>query len=273
MEKALILGCGYVGRAIAHRWVSQGIEVTATTTTPARIDELAAIAHHAIVLRANDTVALRNALQDQATVLVSVGAPSRDAYEQTYRQTAQTLTSVLSETAVKQVIYTGSCAVYGDQGGKWVDEETAIAPTSPNYEIMADTERILLGAATPQRAVCILRLGGIYGPGRELVRIFGRAAGKTRPGNGAEPSNWIHLDDIVGAIDFARIHRLNGIYNLVQDFPPSRRELINKVCETHNLQPVQWNPELPSERSYNAKVSNQKIRDAGYNFALKTIIV
>jgi len=41
-------------------------------------------------------------------------------------------------------------------------------------------------------SVCILRLGGIYGPRRELVKIFGRVAGTIRPGNGEDATNWIH---------------------------------------------------------------------------------
>ncbi len=267
---AIIIGCGYVGTALAKTWVSQGITVTATTTTPERIPELEAIANRATVLRADDANALRNALVGQDTAVLTVGAPNRDAYEQTYLNTAKSMAAVLRDTPVQQVIYTGSCAVYGDQNGAWVDEETAIAPLFPRHQIMADAERMLLDADTNQQHICILRLGGIYGPGRELSRIFSRAAGKTRPGDGAEPSNWTHLDDIVGAIAFARTHCLRGLYNLVQDDPPSRRDLIDWVCQTHNLPPVQWNPASPSERSYTARVSNQKIKTAGYTLSHPT---
>lgn len=266
MTRAIIIGCGYVGKALAQTWMAQGLSVTATTTTPDRLPELNAIATQAIVLRGDDAAALKTHLAHQDVVVLSIGAPHRDAYEATYLNTAKTLTSVLPHTTVRQVIYTGSYAVYGDQAGRWVDEETAIAPANLNGEIMAETERILLSATTEQCSVCIFRLGGIYGPGRELVRIFGRAAGTTRPGDGSEPSNWIHLEDIVGAIDFARRQNLTGIYNLVQDVPPSRRDLLDQVCQAHGLAPIQWDPALPSDRPYNAKVSNQKLREAGYTF-------
>ncbi|MEM7770432.1 MAG: NAD-dependent epimerase/dehydratase family protein [Cyanobacteria bacterium P01_A01_bin.37] len=270
LERAIVVGCGYVGKAVAAEWVKQGLEVTVTTTTPERIPELDAIAHHAIVLRADDSDALHRALSNHDAVLLSIGAPNRDAYEQTYLNTAKSLASVLSHTSVQHVAYTGSCAIYGDQGGRVVNEETAIAPITPHHHVLATTEQILLGTATPDQPVSVLRLGGIYGPGRSLVRIFGRAAGTTRPGDGAEPSNWTHLDDIVGAIDFSRTRRLSGLYNVVQDKPPSRRELIDLVCQTHSLQAVQWDPQLPSTRSYNAIVSSQKIHAAGYSFIHKT---
>ena len=111
-----------------------------------------------------------------------------------------------------------------------------------------------------------MRLGGIYGPNRELVKIYSRVAGQTRPGDGSEPSNWIHLDDIVGAIEFARHYQLQGIYNLVDDANLLNREVIESVCKTHNLPPVTWDASQPANRNYNARISNQKIKAAGYKF-------
>lgn len=263
----IIIGCGYVGTAAARLWMQKGLTVTATTTTPDRISELESIAHHAILLNGDDEDALRDALSDQQVVLLSVGAPNLDAYEVTYLRTAKTLASVLGQApSVQQVIYTGSYAVYGDQQGRWVTEDTPVKPANSKGEILAETEQTLLATADSKRQVCVLRLGGIYGTGRELVRILGRAAGTTRPGDGSDISNWVHLDDIVGAIDFARVRRLTGIYNLVQNNPQTTRELFNQLCTVHNLSPVFWDASQPSNRPYNAKVSNQKLKDAGYRF-------
>jgi len=270
VERAIVVGCGYVGKAVAATWVQRGLDVTVTTTRVERLAELEAIAPHAIVLRADQPEALKEAIANQDTVLLSIGAPNRNAYEETYLNTAKSLVSIINETSVQQVIYTGSCAIYGDQSGQPVDEETAIAPITPQHQILAETENTLMNASRQGSAICILRLGGIYGPGRSLLRIFGRAAGTTRPGDGSEPSNWSHLDDIVEGIDFARTHRLNGRYNLVQPNPPSRRELIGQVCQMHNLPPVQWDSTQPGTRSYNAVVLNQKITGEGYTFIHKT---
>lgn len=266
---AIILGCGYVGKAVAQSWMEDGVTVTATTTTPERIPELETQVNQAVLWHGDDLDQLRSLLHNQATVLLSVGAPRGDAeaYEATYRQTAQTLVQALEGNAtVQQVIYTGSYAVYGDQQGNWVDESTPVKPANRNGEILAETEQILLSAATPQRQVCILRLGGICGPGREIVNIFRRAAGTVRPGDGQDASNWIHLDDIVGAIAFARTHKLNGIYNLVHDVPLKTGELLDRVFTQYGLPPVTWDASQPSRRPYNAKVSNQKLRQAGYIF-------
>lgn len=263
----IIIGCGYVGKAVAQVWKQQGLTVTATTTRPDRLTELESMVDRAVVLKGNDAAALRSTLSDQQVVLLSVGAPNPSAYEETYLHTAKTLVSVLAEVpAVQQVIYTGSYAVYGDRQGDWVTETTPVLPANRNGEILAETEQVLLSAASDPRSVCVLRLGGIYGPGRELLKIFGRAAGTTRPGDGSDASNWVHLDDIVGAIDFARVHHLNGIYNLVQDVPTTTGELLDRLFQAHQLPPVAWDANQTSTRPYNAKVSNQKLRDAGYQF-------
>jgi nucleoside-diphosphate-sugar epimerase len=115
-------------------------------------------------------------------------------------------------------------------------------------------------------------LGGIYGPGRELVKIFGRVAGTTRPGNGDDITNWIHLDDIVGAIEFARQQELQDIYNVVDDGHLISRELIDGVLKKHDLPPIIWDASLKSNRPYNPWVSNQKIKDAGYKLIYPQII-
>lgn len=266
MTSALILGCGYVGKAVAQRWHPH-LRLTVTTTTPERLTELEPLAHKAIVLRGDDLEGVRSQLQQHSIVLLCIGAPSADAYESTYLQTAKMLVTALADApSVQQVIYTGSYAVYGDQQGAWVDETTPVVPANRNGEILVETERILLSAATPSRKICVLRLGGIYGPNRELVKIFHRAAGTTRPGDGSDASNWVHLEDIVGAIDFAYQHSLDGIYNLVGTHPLTTGELLERVCKAHNLAPVSWDASQKSSRPYNARVSNHKLSNAGYKF-------
>lgn len=270
-----IIGCGYVGKAIAHYWRQQlGFVVTATTTTPERVALLEEVAQRVVVVKGDDPAGLLSVLQGQETVLLSIGAKGADVYEQTYLHTAQTLVSVLKQTpTVRQLIYTGSYAVYGDREGAWVDESSPVAPANSNGEILAQTEQALLSTSSDNLNVCILRLGGIYGPGRELVKIFGRVAGTTRPGDGSDATNWIHLDDIVAAIEFARTRRLQGIYNLVDDAHLTSFELLSRICEQHSLPKVSWDSSSKSARPYNARVSNQKIKDAGYSLLHSEMMV
>lgn len=265
--KVAIVGCGYVGTTVAKNLRTKSdYTVTATTTTRERVAQLEAIVHRVAVLKGNDKEAIAALLQDQDAVMLCVGAPNPDAYQESYLDTATTLVSVLKENpTVKQVIYTGTYSVYGDRQGAVVNEESPVAPANRNSEILAETERVLLTASSPNLKVCILRLGGIYGPGRELVKIFGRWAGTTRPGRGEDATNWVHLDDIVGGLIFALEQRLQGVYNLVGDVSLSSSQLLDRIFEANNLPQVTWDGS-PSARPYNARVSNLKIKEAGYQF-------
>jgi nucleoside-diphosphate-sugar epimerase len=272
--KVAIIGCGYVGKALAeHLRTKSDYVITATTTTPGKVAELETVAHRVEVLKGNDTEALTAVIQNQDAVVLSVGAANADVYEETYLGTAKAIASLLPQAStVKQLIYTGSYALYGDQKGEWVDEETPIAPANQNGEIIAQTEQVLLKMSGSKLKVCILRLGGIYGPGRELIKIFGRSAGMTRPGTGKEFSNWIHLEDIVGALTFALENPLQGIYNLVNSNPMPRGELIDRILEHHGLAKIVWDASVKSALPYNARVSNQKIKAAGYKFIYPEIV-
>jgi nucleoside-diphosphate-sugar epimerase len=262
---AAILGCGYVGRAVASAWQENSdLNVTVTTTTAEKIPQLEAIADRAIVWKSPDREGLKSILRNCNTVLLSIGARYA-SYADTYLQAAESLTSILAEMPhIKQVIYTGSYAVYGDRQGEEVVESSPLMPATENGEALAKTEQVLLSAMTENCRVCLFRLGGIYGPDRELVKIFSRAAGTTRAGTGNEITNWIHLDDIVGAIEFARQHQLSGIYNLVDGAHLTGRELLDRIMDKHNLPRVTWDASQPSLRAYNAKVSDRKLAQAGY---------
>jgi nucleoside-diphosphate-sugar epimerase len=255
--KAAILGCGYVGTAVAQRWQSQGIEVTATTTNRDRIPKLQQAATVVQVVNGSDADGIAALLQNQDTLLICVGAGRQANYEEVYLNTAKTVVGALDQAPnLKQIIFTSTYSVYGNYDGAWVSEEDPAQPATDNGKIMLETEQTLLGAANDDLAVCIFRLGGIYGPGRELAKIYSRAAGTTRPGSGHEASNWVHLDDIVGAIAFAQAYRFSGLYNLVQDEIPTVAELIDRVCQANHLDPVQWDASQPSARPYNVRVSN-----------------
>ncbi|MGF1497177.1 MAG: SDR family oxidoreductase [Elainellaceae cyanobacterium] len=268
----IIIGCGYVGSAVASYWRDRSDHrVWATTTTPDRLPELEAIAHRALVLTGTDRDALQQALQDQEGIVLTLAPTSdrqvdADCYEATYLHTAQTLVAALEQTpSVKQIIYTSSCAVYGDRHGDWVTETDPIDPSDRHSEVLFETEQVLLSAAGPTLQVCILRLGALHGPGRELGQRCRRVAGTTRPGTGEFFTNWVHLGDVVAAIDLAIAQRLQGIYNLVNDDPLTLRDLFDRVCRQYNLPPVTWDPSQAKSTPANRRISNQKLKQAGYS--------
>ena len=83
--------------------------------------------------------------------------------------------------------------------------------------------------------------------------------------NGNHINAWVHLQDIVRGIDFAFGRRLQGIYNLVDDLQFTRRQLSNALCDDYGLPPVIWdNHDRPGARIFNARVSNARLREIGF---------
>lgn len=274
-----IIGCGYVGMTLARHWQSQGHFVTATTTRQERVAELEAAGLQGVIMKGSDAEAVRCVVENQDAVVLSI-APISDRqvdaqmYRETYIPTAKNLAEALKESfRVKQVIYLSSCSVYGKQQGEWVDETSTCATSSEYGQVLSETEQILLDLAREDLKVCILRLGGIYGPERELTKRFAKIAGKNFSGNGDTFTSWIYLDDIIGGIDFLAQRRLGGIYNLVNDFNLTIRELGDKICDQEGLEKILWENTKSSYRFLNARVSNQKIKTLGYKLIHpKTII-
>nr|MDJ0677569.1 NAD-dependent epimerase/dehydratase family protein [Calothrix sp. MO_167.B42] len=191
LEKIAIVGCGYAGAAISRYWYQQkGHSVTSTTTRQERVTELKEIATQVAVMKGDNFQAVRSLLQNQDTVILSI-APISDRqvdaeiYRETYIPTANNLVAVLKETpSVKQLVYLSSCSVYGNKKGEWVDETSPVDTNGEYNQVLCEMEQLLLNSVSEEIKVSILRLGGIYGPKRELTKRFGRIAGKTIPGSG-----------------------------------------------------------------------------------------
>jgi nucleoside-diphosphate-sugar epimerase len=278
-ENIAILGCGYVGGTLADDWQDQGHFVTGTTTSRNRVAALAETVSKAVVMRGDDLNAVHSLLKGQDTLVVSVaptGFQEAEAatYETTYLDTAKNLVTALSNAPnIKQVIYLSSCSVYGDRQGEWVDENADIDPLDRKSQVIYEAEQTILKAANDSQKVCVLRLGGIYGPGRELVNMFGGLAGMTMPGKGDRFINWIHRDDIISAIEFARLNELDGVYNLVDDSQLTIKEQVKRVCAAYGLPPVHWDASKFSPPRKSLQVNNQKLKAAGYDLIHPQIIV
>jgi nucleoside-diphosphate-sugar epimerase len=238
--KILIIGCGYVGKAVAKLWQETGHLVTVTTTTPAKLTELKAIANQAILFKSDQLEQFSEIIADQELILLTIGASSRteEAYKNTYLKTAQNLAKILPQNqSVKQVIYTGSYSILGNHNGAWVTEETPPQPLNESNLILQQTEQILLSLS------------------------------------GQEFSNWIHLEDIVNALELIRQKSLTGIYHLANDYPLTKQELLDKMCQKYHLPTISWTGSQPETVAYNLRLSNQKIKDTGLKLIYPETIV
>jgi nucleoside-diphosphate-sugar epimerase len=149
---------------------------------------------------------------------------------------------------LRTVIYLSSLGVYGDSGGRWIDETAATVPElARRGSARVDAERAW-SALGRQRSlpVAILRLGGIYGPGQNaMVRLLrGTVHRVAKPGH---VSNRIHVLDIAQAIDAALGRRADGVFNVVDDEPAPPSEQIAFAAALIGISPP---PEIPYARAH-----------------------
>lgn len=257
------MGAGYVGMALLNYLQNQSHEIFITTTQENRVEDLKQYGQQVLVLPSSENKDLKKLIDSCDGMIILVAPKNSQNYEETYLHTAKTISSALRDRSTPfYLLYTSSTSVC-EGLEEWVTEEMVLHPKSENAKILLETERQYLncGAVT-----CILRLGGIYGPERELIERAKRFSGKELAGTGNEPTNHIHLDDIVSAIGFCLDHALKGIYHLVNDDHRTRKELYSDLCQFIDLPGPIWNPNLPLERKGGYQVSNNKIKNAGFIF-------
>lgn len=259
-----VLGCGYVGEAAAIHWKKEGHTLTVTTRRPERIAQLKECANSVILLNHQSFGAF---IEQQDALLISVAPDSPSEYHSTYLETSkQVIAHLANARCLKHILYTSSTSVYGDHKGAWVNEETPIHYQDENREILLQTEQNLIGCSSLNLHVCIFRLGEIYGPGREIEERLKRLHKHPFPGDGESYTNLNHIDDIVNGLDFALLNKLQGVYNLCSDFHHTRKEFYERICQQEKIPSIQWDPERKSPHGGNRRVSNQKIKDAGFIF-------
>ena len=267
-----IVGCGYVGSAVASHFRLQGHEVVGTTTSPERLGELCDLVDHPRIYRAGDPMADASFLDRVDGVLIAMAPTTatfeEDQYEKVYGQAVPALVDALRQRQgcrPLHVSYLSSAGVYGDQSGLVCNELTPPDCSNTANALLASAESSVLSLNDASTHACVLRLGGIYGPGKDIPSYIRSAAGQSVPKNGNHINAWVHLHDIIRGVDFAYQKRLQGIYNLVDDLQFTRRQLSNALCDDHGLPPVIWdNHDRPGARIFNARVSNARLREIGF---------
>lgn len=168
--------------------------------------------------------------------------------------------------------YLSTIGVYGDHQGQWIDENAICRPALPRNQMRLNVETEWIQFAKPRDIpIAILRLAGIYGPGRNaFIKLQqGKAHRIIKPG---QVFNRIHSDDIAGVIDQFAKARQSGIFNLSDNEPAPPQDVISYAA---HLMGVEAPEEIPFEeaqlsemaRSFygdNKKISNQKLLKTGY---------
>jgi nucleoside-diphosphate-sugar epimerase len=256
--RLFIFGLGYSARHFAARFGGAFTHIAGTVRDPAKRETIADIEMHAFSGGGADRATLGR-LRNADVVLVSIppgplGDPAIAAFADTQAANRD-----------RKVVYLSTIGVYGDHRGAWIDERT------PPQAVL-DRTRLRLAAEqawteTTHGDAAILRLAGIYGPGRNALANLraGLARRVVKPG---QVFNRIHVEDIAGAIMAAVRHRGGGLWNVCDDEPAPPQEVIAYAAELMNIAPPAEEPFETAEmsamaRSFyasSARVSNAKLK-------------
>ncbi|NUR14478.1 MAG: SDR family oxidoreductase [Bradyrhizobium sp.] len=255
--RLFILGLGYSARHFARKHGGSFSHLAGTVRDPGERNDLAEIEVHAFSgsRPSRETV---ERIRDADVLLISIppgsaGDPALEAFG-----------DVLAARRCK-VVYLSTIGVYGDHGGGWVDESTPPQATLDRTRMRIAAEQAWMDAAGGDAA--ILRLAGIYGPGRNALATLraGTARRIIKPG---QVFNRIHVDDIASAIMAAVDHGSGGTWNVCDDEPAPPQDVIAYAARLIGVAPPPEEAFATAEmsamaRSFyasSARVSNAKLK-------------
>lgn len=269
--RVLIAGCGDLGTRLGLLLSGDGHDVTGLRRSagqlPAAIRGLSADLTDSASLRglaariASTTADLdppysgrdvRAEYWDTVIFAAAASQRSEAGYRAIYVDGMQRLLDALQPAP--RVLFVSSTAVYGQDDGSWVDEDSPTEPRRFNGALLLEAEQ-RLRERLPQAIV--VRPSGLYGPGR--TRLIERA----RRGDAAEPrwTNRIRIEDAAAAIHhILRLPLAATTWLLNDDQPALESEVLNGIRERLGLAPVHPFPESAAGR----RVSNARLRRSGF---------
>jgi nucleoside-diphosphate-sugar epimerase len=269
MMGIFFFGMGYSSLATAraiHRNIDPDIPIAGTTRSTDTAELLADTAYRIHVFDGlSPGTTLSEDLSRATHVVLSIppdehGDPAFNLHRETIAATPN----------LEWLGYFSTVGVYGDFGGEWVDESAPARPVNPRSEIRVEVENRWREFADKRGVpLLILRLAGIYGPGRSAFDKLrdGTARRIVKPG---QVFNRIHVDDIGRVTQLAAKQRLGGTFNLSDDEPAPPQDLVTYAAKLMGVPPP---PEVPfaeaemtemarSFYSDNKRVSNKAIKSA-----------
>lgn len=242
-RRLLVLGCGYIGAEVCRRAPESGWSAVGIVRSEASRARLAAegLEVRALDVLQGDLVALGGGW-DAVLVALSAGGRGESAYGEVYAQGPSRLAAWATEVGVRSLVLLSSTGVYRQEGV--VDETSPAGGDGPSDALVAG-ERAVLAATLPARTV--LRLGGLYGPGRHYLLDQLRRGDHVVGGVSGHRINYLHRDDAATAC-LAALAGPEGshLYNVTDGHPVTKAALATWICERLGQPPPILDPSAPA---------------------------
>ncbi len=266
MARVLIVGAGYVGCVLGRRLAARGDEVFALRRQPAAIP--APLRPVPADVTRPATLRGLPAPLDAVVFTIAPDATTDEAYALTYVEGTGNVLAALDQRGVRpgRLLFCSSTAVYAQADGEWVDETSATEPVAFTGRRVLEAERVVAGSGSP---AVVLRLGAIYGPGREGLVDRVRAGTATYPAAGPSYGNRNHRDDCAAALE----HLLDlpapaPIYLGVDPEPTDLRVVLEWLAARVGAPPPRPSATAAGPRGATSKrASSRRLVATGFRFA------
>jgi nucleoside-diphosphate-sugar epimerase len=258
----LIIGCGYLGRRIAGLWLQAGHKVVGVTRTEEAAERLRCEGIEALVADITAPATLGGLPHAETVVFaVSYNAASALARRDFLVKGLRAVIDAVSPKT-ERFILISSTAVYGQNGGQWVDEDSPCEPKTESGHALLEAESVLADSHFGPRAI-ILRLAGIYGPGRLIRRTSDLISGNPIVAAEDRYLNLIHVDDaaaIVAAAD--EYSKPPRIYAVSDGQPVKTRDYIAHLARLMRAAVPGFIEPADAESRRNRSSGNKRVSNA-----------
>jgi nucleoside-diphosphate-sugar epimerase len=264
-RRILIAGCGDVGCRLGHRLVAVGHDVWGLRRNPVDLPE--GLEPLVADLARPETLTALPPRLDAVVYTAAADRRSDDAYRRAYVDGVENLLTALEgqKPPPGRILFTSSTAVYCQTGGEWVDEDSVTRPSGYSGRRVLEGEERFRRGRIP---AVVLRLGGIYGPGR--IRLLERVASGEAVCPEGPPvyTNRIHSDDAAGALfHLLELNAPDSVYVGVDHEPADLCQVLRFLARRLGVDPPRSVPGAESERRGGSKrCSSRRLRESGYRF-------
>ena len=267
MSRTLIAGCGFVGTQLGLDLAAEGHEVWGVRREPGGLPPSIR------PLRADLTKpGTLQGLPAYLDLVFFTAAPDHhddEGYRSVYVEGLRNLVQALRVQGQRprRLLFTSSTAVYSQSNGDWVDEDSPTEPRTFAGRRLLEAEQLVLTSPFPS---VVVRLAGIYGPGRGWLVESVRNGTAACPDGTPVYTNRIHRDDCAGVLrHLATIAEPLPLYLAADHEPTDTGTVLRWLAEQLHVAPpaVRSASELQSwERGSSKRCRNDRLLRSGYRF-------
>lgn len=269
MPDIFIIGCGDIGVRVARLEQARGHGVAALTRSAAGAERLRGFGIEPVTGDLDEVASLRDLPLAGKRVYYFAPPPGGGPWDTRMRNFCA---AIAPEQAPAKVIYISTSGVYGDCGGAWVTESTPVNPQTSRARRRLDAETTLCAWGEHcEVEVVILRVTGIYGPGRLPLARLQQGHPVLREAE-SPPTNRIHADDLAAVCLAAADRAADGeIFNVSDGQPGTMTQYFNAAADLLGLpRPPQvsmaeaqqvMTPMMLSYLTETRRMDNRKLRE------------